>query len=378
LAGIQGKFIIGLTGNIGTGKTAVRRMLEHLGAYTIDADGLSHRAIAKGAPGYKAVVELFGSWILDVDGEVDRSRIGRLVFQDPAALTKLEEIVHPLVREAVGLLIRQTPQPVVVIEAIKLLEGELKGLCDSVWVTYSPKAVQIERLKARRQMSHEEALRRVAMQGPQTDKIAAADVVIRNTGSFDDLWEQVQHAWAAHVPTPQLAPRPSGPAEPSAVLTVSRGKPRDSKAIAQLINRLGHPDKALQAADIMAEFGNKAYMLLYRHKILVGLASWQVENLVVRVSDLYLDHDLDVGQALQYLISEIESVSSDLQCEASLVFPDKQLAASARLWDDLGYENRLPQDLGAQAWTEAAKESMPEGANLFFKQLRRDRILRPI
>ena len=378
MAGIEGKYIIGLTGNIGTGKTAVRRMLEHLGAYTIDADGLSHRAIAKGAPGYVPVVEIFGKWILGDDGEVDRAKLGRLVFQDPAALTKLEEIVHPLVRQAVRLLMRQTPQPVVVIEAIKLLEGELKDLCDSVWVTYSPKAAQIERLKAHRHMSHDEALRRIAMQGPQTDKIAAANVVIRNTGSFDDLWKQVQDAWTAQVPTPDAAVTPSAPPKKSAVLTVIRGKPRDSKAIAELINRLGQPAQALQAEDIMAEFGNKAYMLLYRDKALVGLAGWQVENLVVRVSDLYLDRDLDVEQGLRFLLQEIESVSSDLQCEASLVFPDRKMVGGSTLWDTLGYEKRLPQDLGVQAWTEAAKESMPDGAVLFFKQLRKDRVLRPI
>jgi dephospho-CoA kinase len=378
LAGTHGKFTIGLTGNIGTGKTVVRRMLEHLGAYTIDADGLSHRAIARGAPGYKPVLETFGKWILDGNGEVDRAKLGRLVFQDPAALVRLEDIVHPLVRQAVRLLIRKTPQPIVAIEAIKLLEGELKNLCDEIWVTYSPKAQQIERLKAGRSMSHDEALARISMQGAQTDKIAAADVVIRNTGSFDDLWKQVQDAWARHVPSPETPPVSVAPLVDEAVLAVSRGKPKDSAAIAELVNRLGQPGRPLEAEDIMAEFGNKAYMLLYRNKILVGVAGWQVENLVVRVTDLYLDPSLDQGQALRSLIQEIESVSADLQCEASLVFPDKQLAAGAGLWESLGYENRLPQSLGVQAWTEAAKESMPERADLFFKQLRRDRILRPI
>ena len=76
MASGPGKYIIGLTGNIGTGKTVVRRMLEHLGAYTIDADALSHRAIAKGAPGYEPVVEHFGKWILDQSGEIDRTQAG--------------------------------------------------------------------------------------------------------------------------------------------------------------------------------------------------------------------------------------------------------------------------------------------------------------
>ncbi len=141
-----GKYIIGLTGNIATGKSVVRRMLEHLGAYTIDADALSHRAIAKGAPGYQPVIEKFGKWIVDKDGEINRSKLGNVVFRDSAALAELEDIIHPLVGQAITVLVKRASQPVVVIEAIKLLEGELRKACDSIWVTYAPEEVQIERL----------------------------------------------------------------------------------------------------------------------------------------------------------------------------------------------------------------------------------------
>src|SRR5512147_1107703 len=91
-----GKYVIGLTGNIATGKSVVRKMLEHLGAYGIDADALGHRAIALGSPGYRPVVDTFGKWILTPDGQVDRGRLGRIVFADPEALARLESIVHPL------------------------------------------------------------------------------------------------------------------------------------------------------------------------------------------------------------------------------------------------------------------------------------------
>ena len=137
-----GKYVIGLTGNIATGKSVVRRMLEHLGAYTIDADTLSHRAIAKGAPGYQPVVDSFGKFILDARGEIDRAKLGRLVFNDPEALKILEAIVHPLVEQAVDLMIRRANQRIIVIEAIKLLEGKLGGQCDTIWTTYAPEAVQ--------------------------------------------------------------------------------------------------------------------------------------------------------------------------------------------------------------------------------------------
>ena len=137
-----GKYVIGLTGNIATGKSVVCKMLEHLGAYSIDADALSHRAIAKGAPGYQTVLDTFGKWILGSDGEIDRGKLGRLVFNDPEALQQLELIVHPLVEKAVDVMIKRAGQPVIVLEAIKLLEGNLASGCDAIWVSYASESIQ--------------------------------------------------------------------------------------------------------------------------------------------------------------------------------------------------------------------------------------------
>ncbi len=201
-----GKYIIGLTGNIATGKSVVRRMLEHLGAYTIDADSLGHRAIAKGAPGYQPVLDLFGKWIIGKDGEIDRSRLAGLVFRDPVALEQLEDIVHPLVEQAVDIFIRRARQKVVVVEAIKLLESGLKTSCNTIWVTYAPENIQVERLMRKRGMSREQALERIHAQLPQSEKIAAAAVVIRNSGSYDDLWKQVSEAWKQVAALVDLTP----------------------------------------------------------------------------------------------------------------------------------------------------------------------------
>jgi dephospho-CoA kinase len=374
----QGKFIIGLTGNIGTGKTVVRRMLEHLGAYTIDADGLSHRAMAKGAPGYEPVVLTFGKWILDGEEEIDRAKLGNLVFRDAAALAQLEAIIHPFVRQAVDVLVKHARQSVIVIEAIKLLEGDLARMCDSIWVTYAPPDIQIERLTRKRDMSREEAVQRINAQGAQTQKIAAAKVVIRNLGSYDDLWKQVVQAWTEHIPGGM--PVETAPAKEVGAdkFSVTRGKPKDSALIASLISRLSGGRQTPAADEVMAQFGDKAYMLLQLDRAPVGIAGWQVENLVVRTTDLYLEPGLDLEPALGKLIGAIEHVSADLQCEASLVFPAAELAADPKLWAKLGYEDRLPDALGVQAWTDAAKESMPHDARLLFKQLRSDRVLRPI
>lgn len=371
-----GKYIIGLTGNIATGKSVVRRMLEHLGAYTIDADALAHRAIAKGAPGYQPVVDEFGKWIVGKDGEIDRAKLGRLVFADPQALIRLEEIVHPLVLQAVNLLIGRARQRVVVVEAIKLLESELRGLCNAIWVTDAPPDVQANRLMRKRGLSREDAVQRTQVQSEQSRKVAAADVLIRNTGTYEALWEQVTAQWKKISPRGDTSPL--GQRVVSGSLEIQRGRPRDSKSIAELMTRLSKGRQKMTSEDVMAAFGDKAYMLLRLGGSLVGLAAWQVENLVARTTDLYVEEALDRKQGLEALIREIERASRDLQCEASLVFPDEKLAADPVVWQSLGYERRTPNALGVQAWQDAAAESMPAGSALYFKQLRQDRVLRPI
>ena len=221
----SGKKIIGLTGNIATGKSVVRRMLEHLGAYTIDADALAHRVIAKGAPGYEPVINKFGSWLLDKDDQIDRSKLGKLVFSDPEALAQLEAIIHPYVVQAVDLLVRRAKQSVVVVEAIKLLESDLRQECDAIWVTDAPQEVQVERLVRKRGFSREVALQRVRAQPSQSYKLASATIIIRNTGSYDDLWKQVNEGWKRISPKPETGPLPP-PESRLGEFSLHRGRPR--------------------------------------------------------------------------------------------------------------------------------------------------------
>jgi len=372
-----GKYVIGLTGNIATGKSVVRRMLEHLGAYTIDADTLSHRAIAKGAPGYQHVVDAFGKFILDAGGEIDRTKLGRLVFSDPDALKDLEAIVHPLVEHAVDLMIKRASQRVIVIEAIKLLEGGLVNACDTVWTTDAPELIQKSRLMQKRGMNEEEAMQRIQAQPPQEKKTAAANVVIQNAGSFEDTWKQVVDAWKVISPITENLPvivRKAGAGE----LAVQRGRPHDSTNIAALITRLSKGTRQVTQHDVMAAFGDKAFLLLMADKQLVGLAGWQVENLVARTTELYLDPGITSAQALKILVTEVERASQDLQCEASLLFLSPELATQEDVWKEMGYNRRTPQTLGVQAWQDAALESQPANTILLFRQLRQDRVLRPI
>jgi dephospho-CoA kinase len=371
------KYVIGLTGNIATGKSVVRKMLEHLGAYGIDADALAHRAIAKGAPGYQPVLDTFGRWLLDANKQIDRAKLGRFVFSDAEALAQLEAIVHPLVGQAVDLLIRRAVQPVIVIEAIKLIESRMSAACDTVWATFSPENLQKARLMDKRSLNEADALQRIHAQPPQEQKTRSADVVIQNTGSFEDTWNQVVAAWKVISPVSDTNPVVTKQAA-AGELAVQRGRPRDSGVIAGLITRLSSGARPTTPDDIMAAFGEKAYLLLKSGERHVGLIGWQVENLVARTTEIYIDPSIPIKPAVTALASEVEHASKELQCEASLLFLPPQLAAQEAIWRELGYEGRKPQSLVVQAWQDAALESMPQNTILLFKQLRHDRVLRPI
>lgn len=196
--------IIGLTGNIGTGKTTVLKMLRACGARTIDADDVAHEVIQPGQPAFAEVVAAFGADLLDANGVIDRKRLGQIVFGDPNKLARLEHLLHPAVIAHINSEIGRAAEPVVVIEAIKLLEaGMAATLCDQVWVITSPVEQQIERLMQERGMTRAAALARLATQSPQSFKVSQADVVIDNSGSLAELERQVKAAWQR---LPILAP----------------------------------------------------------------------------------------------------------------------------------------------------------------------------
>jgi dephospho-CoA kinase len=385
---VDKKFVIGLTGNIATGKSVVRKMLEHLGAYGIDADALSHRVIEKDAPGYQPVVDHFGKFILDDDGDIDRPKLGALVFSDPPALKKLEEIIHPNVRLAVAHLIKKSPYDVIVVEAIKLLESTLRSKVDTVWVTTATEENQLARLSKHRGMSEEEARQRMANQSSQEEKIAAASIVIDNSHSIEDTWNQVQEAWRYLFPDAEQAKPARTPTVPQAdgrepdlagaALDVTRARPDQAEDIARFINHLNGGKTNLTRMDVMAAFGEKAYMILSAGDQMAGVVGWQVENLVARVDEVWLVKNINLSDALQALMTAIEEASRQLQAEASLVFVPSELTKETDTWTKLGYRLRPTDELTVNAWKQAALESVNEGAQVLFKQLRVDRVLRPL
>lgn len=191
--------IIGLTGNIATGKSVIRRMLANCGALEIDADLIAHRVMYPEGAVFLSIIETFGEAILTEDGHISRGKLAEIVFSDPKKLQELEAISHPAVTDAIMARIRLSQQSMVVIEAIKLIEAGLGAVCSSVWVSTASQAYQLERLIKNRAMTEPQAQSRISAQPAQLEKTKLADAVINTEDSFQSTWEQVQAALKSTV-----------------------------------------------------------------------------------------------------------------------------------------------------------------------------------
>ena len=189
---------IGLTGPIGCGKSTVALWLGELGAAVIDADRVARDVTEPGTPAAAAIATAFGQDLVQADGSLDRARLGRIVFADPAALARLESIVHPAVRPVI--LERMDAATdlgvaAVVVEAIKLVEGGLADLCDEVWLVTCDAAEQLERL-LRRGSNRADAEARIAAQSGLVERLRpAATRVIDTSGPVESARANVSRAF---------------------------------------------------------------------------------------------------------------------------------------------------------------------------------------
>jgi dephospho-CoA kinase len=221
-------FVLGLTGGIGSGKSSAMRTLVALGAEGIDADRVAHTVIEPGEAAHDTLVAAFGPGVLAADGQVDRKRLGQQVFEDPAALARLEAIVHPAVAEAIRQRVAASRVPMVVIEAIKLLEAGLsRALCDQVWVTSARPEQQVARLIAGRGMTVAEIERRMAAQMSPAQMAEQADRIIDTSGTLSETALQVLRGWS-ELGLPLPAPQ------------VRLGTAHDAEAIAAVLNGVVH------------------------------------------------------------------------------------------------------------------------------------------
>jgi dephospho-CoA kinase len=454
------KYVIGLTGNIAMGKSSVRKMLEHLGAYTIDADVLAHQAMSPGAPAYAPIVDTFGKWILDAERKIDRAKLAAVAFSHPDALNRLEAISHPVVRSAIDMLVSRAKQQIVVIEAIKIVDGPLGEQVDAIWVVDAAPQLQIERMVNKRGMTEAEARRRIESQNPQREKLARADTVITNNGALQDMWVQVEREWnkilaklglressdqvrrvqvttpaqpqapapqsipqSAPQPAPQQRPAvPSGqpgtmpaPTQPQAPMQpvlqpvqqpvqqpiqqpapqpvapaaqapqpvaqpmaqpvaapattqqvdidIRRGMPRTAEDIARLLSTL--KGKQVSRMDVMTSFGERSYLLADIGGKVVGVAGFQVENLITRMDEFVLMPDVPQSAVTEALVSAVEDASKELQSEVGFMYiANNAPAGQGQGLTNLGYERMELETIKVPAWREAAAESQPPNTQI--------------
>jgi dephospho-CoA kinase len=184
--------VIGLTGNLGCGKSTVAAMLRELGVATIDAERLTREIRQNDSDARAAIQQRFGSY--------EAPRLAEIVFRDPAALHDLEAILHPLVRGAVRARLAELEEgglDAAVVEVIKLLESPLADGCDQIWVVRCDEDDALARVAASRGMSADEARRRIASQSSQAEKLAAADVVVDGSAPLEETRRQVEAAYQA-------------------------------------------------------------------------------------------------------------------------------------------------------------------------------------
>ena len=190
--------VIGLTGGIGSGKSTVSRFLAELGAVILDADKVGHEAFKPDTEIWRQVVAAFGSQILTPGGDIDREKLGEMVFGNPESLARLNQIMHPRMYEIVTAQLddyRRQGIDVVVLEAPLLIEVGWASSVDEVWVTVASEATVLSRLEEQKGLSRQKALARIHSQLSLEERIRHADVVIDTDCDLDELRARVAELW---------------------------------------------------------------------------------------------------------------------------------------------------------------------------------------
>ncbi len=429
---MNNSYLIGLTGNLGSGKSTVRKMLEALGAHGIDADALAHTVMARGTPTWRAVVDAFGADILAFNGRIDRQRLAQRVFADADGLTKLEAIVHPAVGAAIKQMLRETDAPVIVVEAIKLIEAGLHVWCDALWIVKCAPEVQIARVMRDRHMSETDARARLASQSLLEDKLRFAHVIIDNSGNADATRAEVEQAWRAIQPATardksewldnnarrpatssaasasvsepapytepppgaavteappapipswvkdtSAAPQVQGLAKVKLEVEVRRARRSDLQALGVAIAKFEHRAQPLARDEALKRLGERGYRLAMADHRIVALAAWDAENLVATVREVWVESADLAPIALPKLLTLIETEAKELLCEVVLLLIDESaltLTAEARA---LGYEERTLPALHS-AWQDVVRERLKASDQIWCKRLREGITTKPM
>ena len=190
--------VIGLTGGIGSGKSTVSGFLAELGAVIIDADKVGHEALKPDTVVWREVVAAFGRKILTLDGDINRKKLGEIVFRNSESLLRLNQIMHPRMYDVVKAQLegyRKQGVGAVVLEAPLLIEANWTSLVDEVWVMVASEATVLRRLKENFGLSEPESLARIHSQLPSEERVKYADVIINTDCDLDELKAKVKELW---------------------------------------------------------------------------------------------------------------------------------------------------------------------------------------
>ena len=358
---IDKPLIIGITGNIATGKSVIQRMLANVGALGIDADVIAHRLLYPGAPAYQPVIDAFGSQILTQNGEISNQKLGKIVFNDPKRLQQLEDLVHPLVIDVIHRRVKAAQCPIVAIEAIKLLESGLANDCDQIWVSHATFNTQLQRLIDSRGMSEQQARARINLQPPQIEKLSHADVIINTESSFQDTWKKTQKAVNDTIHT----------------LKLDGFQNINNSCHGNLIKVSSFSDSQLENA--WQDYSNRNVSTLYdflgmkrvfpivkKEKIL-GFGIWDGWNFTATLKKVFPSTLLEDMSTL--VLSTFEEHAQKAQSEILLLPRDLTNGMNSKL-SSFGLSQSQPVELSYPAWRTAAfKAAVNDDTPLWLKVL---------
>ena len=403
---LSGKLIIGLTGNIATGKTAVMRLAAERGALTLDADKIVHELMDHNPEIQAAIAIAFGSEVRREDGRIDRRALGQIVFNDPTALRDLETMLHPAVRSEIADQINSNEATIVLIEAIKLLEGELAQACHQIWVTRCQRQRQLQRLMICRGLDAEGAATRIKAQPSQEEKVALADVVIDTDGLMTETEMQFARAWerlpdpktvrpvalqVGDAPPPgQVRKRSAGPTSLKEMLAkastppteriwpeglqVRRARPSDIPSILLLIQRMGLDAPPMKRADLLMAFSERSYVIGQVGAEVQVVMGWSIDTQVARIEQMFMLPADGVLLTTTAVLLEIESSAKAHIGEFIATFlPANGPDGLSALLAAEGYL-AVDKELLPEVWQTAVQESQPPNTTLMLKVLRTERL----
>ncbi|MAT99206.1 MAG: dephospho-CoA kinase [Anaerolineaceae bacterium] len=404
-----GKVIIGLTGNIATGKSAVMRLAHDYGALTIDADKIVHELMDNDATMQAAIAVAFGSEVRREDGRIDRKKLGEIAFADPTALQDLEAMTHPAVGKEVDARILASKQDIIFIEAIKLLEGHLRDICHQIWVTRCSPQRQLERLRVCRGMETEVAAVRIKAQPSQEEKVAQSDVLIDTNGLMKDTEAQFDIAWARlpdpataepmnRLPLPdesgqnstkpltarQASPKAAAPKKAESEippprlqpsdrpedLQVRRARPSDIPSILLLIQKATDGKVQMKRADLLMALSERGYFIGQVGAEISTVMGYNIDSQVARIDEIYI-HPLEMAtQTGKAVLEDIEISAATHMGQIIVAFLPQD--APAPIHELFAAEHYVPMPFEemAKGWQTAIEESQTEGTDTLVRLLR--------